>query len=104
MAKLRSPFRDVTCPICGTLIKCKTDESALVIHIKNEHPTAMIRNLVRALFQELKLEIPKNINDIDNEGLYELLAKYSLYKATKIGLKELQRKMLNEQSVKTKIH
>jgi hypothetical protein len=104
MAKIRSPFRDVTCPICGTLVSCKTDESALIRHIKDVHPTALIRDLIRALFQELKLDLPKNINEVSNEELIELLAKMYLYKATKIGLKELQRKILIKQSVKTRIH
>jgi hypothetical protein len=104
MAKIRSPFKDVTCPICGSLVSCKTDESALVSHIKDVHPTALVRNLVRAIFLELKLDLPKNINEVSNEELIELLAKMHLYKATKVGLKELQRKILVKQSVKTRIH
>ncbi len=104
MTKLRLRFRDATCPICGSLVSCKTDESAIVRHIKDVHPTALIRDLVRALFQEIKLGLPENFDELSNEELNVILARYCLYKATKIGLKELQRKILIKQSAKTRIH
>jgi hypothetical protein len=104
MSKLRLRFRDATCPICGSLVSCKTDESAIVHHIKDTHPTALIKDLVRAVLQEIDLGVPKNVDEFSNEDLTEILAKYYLYKATKMGLKELQRKILIKQSAKTTIH
>jgi hypothetical protein len=76
----------------------------MVRHIKDTHPTALIKDLVRALFQELDLGVPQNIDEVSNEDLTEVLAKYYLYKATKMVLKELQRKILIKQSAKTRIH
>lgn len=93
MVKLATPFRDVTCPICGGRINCRTDESVMVRHIRDEHPTASIKDLAQVLFQELKLNMPENIDKVGSEELNELLANLCLYKSTKLGLKELRRKI-----------
>lgn len=93
MAKLPTPFTEVACPVCGSQIDCRADKSALVRHIGNKHPTGSTRQLVEALFHELKFSVPLNIDGITSEELNELLANLCLYKATKLGLKELRRKI-----------
>jgi hypothetical protein len=93
MAKLLSPFTEVTCPICGSQIDCKPDKAALVRHIKNKHPTASVRELVGVLFHELNLSMPQNIDKISGKELDELLTDLCLYKATKLGQKKLRRKI-----------
>ena len=54
---------------------------------------ALTRQIVRALFHELNLSMPENIDEVSGKELDELLANLCLYKATKLGLKELQRKI-----------
>lgn len=93
MAKLSTPFTEATCPVCGDQIDCKADRAALVRHIEDRHPTASTRQLVRALFDELNLSMPDNIDEISGKELDELLANLCLYKATKLGLEELRRKI-----------
>jgi hypothetical protein len=93
MAKLLTPFTEVACPVCGSQIDCRADKTALVRHIGNKHPTASTRQLVGALFHELNLSVPRNIDEVTGEELNELLANLCLYKATKLGLKELRRKI-----------
>jgi len=93
MAKLPTPFTEVACPVCGSQINCRTDKAALVRHMGNKHPTASTRQLVRALFHELNLSMPENIDEISGKELDELLANLCLYKATKLGLKELRRRI-----------
>ena len=93
MAKLPTPFTEVACPVCGSQIDCRADKAALIRHIGGEHPTASARQLVRALFHELNLSMPENIDEVSRKELYELLANLCLYKATKLGLKQLRRKI-----------
>jgi hypothetical protein len=90
MTKLATPFTDVICPICGDRIDCRADKAVLVRHIRDEHPATSKKPLVRTLFQELNINIPENINEVDGEELDELLANLCLYKATKAGLNELR--------------
>jgi len=93
MVKLATTFTDVNCPVCGNQIDCRVDKASLVRHIKDEHPTTSTRQLVRTLFQELKLSMPEKIDEVSGEELYELLASLYLYKSTKLGLNELRRKI-----------
>jgi hypothetical protein len=57
-------------------------------HIRDKHPTASIRDSVQLLFQELKLKMPKNIDQVRSEELIELFAGLCQYKSTTLGLKE----------------
>ena len=95
MIKL-TPFRDVICPICGTRINTREEGSPLVNHIRHDHPAASIKLLVQELFQQLKFSLPENINEVNDEELYDLLANLCLYKSTKLGLKRLRRKKRGE--------
>ena len=92
MKKL-SPFTRVTCPVCGGQIDCKTDKAALVRHIRDEHPTRSIRQLVRAQLHKLNLSIPENIDEVGDEELGEVLTGLCMHEATKKGHKELRRKI-----------
>ncbi len=93
MAKLTTPFTVVSCPVCGRRIDWRLDESALVRHIGDKHPSTSTKQLIRALFHELNLSLPENIDEVSGNELDELLTNLCLYKALKLGLKELRRKM-----------
>jgi len=93
MVKLSTPFTEVPCPVCRGQIDCRADKAALVHHMEDKHPTASRRQLVQALFHKLNLYMPENIDEVIGKELDELLTNLCLYKATKLGLKQLRREI-----------
>lgn len=93
MVKVPPPFTGVTCPVCGGQIDCKTGKAALVRHMRDEHPTRSIKQLVRAQLHKLNLSVPDNIDEISDQELCEVFAGLCLHEATKEAHKKLRRQI-----------
>lgn len=91
MPGIITPFTKVECPVCGVLLDRRLNENSIAQHLQSQHPDKPRKAILEALFRELKLGIPDNIDEVSTEELDAVIEGICQYKASKKGLIRLHR-------------